>query len=466
MRIPYAVWFAVLLTLIIRLLFIAGNTAALTPEAYEQLTFAKNVQNTGIPMFHRSLSWQTVNILSPFILSYLIAIVSLFMSSSLAGIIITNIAMSFIPLLVYLLSSLMTGNNKPLVIASLASVFAPLIYNNTLFSISDASLGIPLLLLTYYYFIRTNKTAKVQNMLIVSLILLTFTSRLSLVLIPSMLLSIAIRKNVSNGMVETAVFSSFFIIWAYRIFFQSSLISGIRVIDNPMPWATAITYLGAIPLLGGSYGLVIFLRKHTNTAANSIIALGISTAAFIFLGLISIKTGILLMSIILIILSSGAINKYYSAYKRARIKPLYLTGAIIILLLFTFSTIIPSFTLGISSYGDTVPYDDNKVLDFINGIPSSGVHWNTDMGFAIEYYGHKPSLMPRPDLFPDMTSVSYDISESLHSPSPVTLIETLNKYNIQYLVLSKNHTAAITPGCFKLLFNDTKEVYQITCVVK
>lgn len=465
---------AVGISLIIRLALVLSAPGVSLP-AYETAVHVEHIISTGLPMTENPLGWLGAQTNSMPAFYYLIAFLSLFIPMEAALLFTPNILMALLPIPIWLIARQLTRNQVATTTITLASAFLPLLYRDTL-AARPVSMALPLFFLVYYYFLRLDKTPKDQTIFAVSLVLLTITHPISILLIPAMAFTLLFahiqRIPMSKALAEATIFSAFLIIWANGIVYKHALTEfGLQTFSIgyqlDVTSAGIITVLGVISLIGGVFGSYSAITEEKSLAAHAVIALALSALLAILLRIIRPMTAILLLSICTLILSTKALEALFIARRRSRVPALHSIAFVLIIAAFILTSAIPAIAVGVETYGQVPGRAEFQVIESIKETyQNEVVLWDTQHGYYLEAAGITSRIDENYLSNPDSRTIVEELEEIDTLDREIQIIQRLNEYEVEILVLPQSHQLSLGERCFEPLLDRAWEVYHLRCVVQ
>lgn len=472
MKIPKTVVAATLIVAAIQTTILL-QASGVTYDAYNTLTHINHIAETGLPLTQEAGTWQgATHSLQP-LFYYLAAFMAILLPVTHAALLVANLATLAIPLLIYLLArEVSTQQPAPRVIA-LLSAFTPLLYAQTTLNATPITLAIPLLLASYYYFLRLGKSPRDQQLFIGYTIALALTHPISLLLVAATSTTLILQRvqdiKFSKSMAEATLFATFFTTWANLLAHTDTLRNhGLAAIIQPFtptPLATAATNAGLLVVLAATYAASKYLRSETNQSAHALIALATTTLALTLVRIIPTNTGILLLTLALLPLVAGAIETYQQSKHRSRLPSTYVIGSALIAILFVTTSAVPALALGHQQLQNTPTAQEHQLLDELEDVPRQKTHWDAKRANLLRYHGFPTANTNNQLLASNPQQVQQDLQRLQQANNPVTYIELLNNQQIKLVILDENHTRPITERCFTRIPTTNYEVYRLTCAV-
>ena len=478
-----------LIVLAVRLFFVFSDSA-FDYTAYNSLRQVENIQETGVPLFNDQLSYSgRTNLFPPFFF-YVLAVFSFIIPLAFAAKIIPSLAFASLVIIIYLITKHITKNKTAAVISAIFAGFVPVVYT-TVNQVSIFSLCLPLIFLLSYTFLRIEeKGFAVMSIILIVLLLLTQTSVFILLIsFLAYFLILRLEKHKINiKEVEVALFLLFLALWFNLLLYKKAFyLHGISFIWQNVPALllstsfTDISFIGiiyavgVIPLLFGVYAVYNILYKTRNRAASLYISFAIISFIMLWLKLIPFKTGLLFLSMNLIILSASTIKAVLVGLSKTKVRNLSRIAVALIIVLFILTTITPF--IGMLST-QKPPSKDIEALEWIkaNSNEDSVVFGSIEEGFLINYIAKRKNIADYNFLFINNINHRHeDINHLFTSRLKSEAVRLINKYDIDYLFLSTKSMTEydITTlfyaeeDCFEVVYNQGAVIYKfLECEVQ
>ncbi len=479
-----AYWLAaiVLMTFISRLTF-ALLVPNLSYDSYFHLRQVEHIGQTGLPLFNDPLSYGGRDLTFLPFFYYLMALFALIVPLKVVAIVLPNIFLSLLPLIVFLISKNISKSEEGALFAALLTGFLPILFA-TANSFSTEMLLIPLLFLTIYAFLRISEK-KYLYMYILIFLVSSLTSPVTFLLIMGfiiyLLLSILENKKINKAEIEVILFSFLFFVWTQFLFFKQLFAQeGLGFIWQNIPKAIitqyfptislpqAVVLVSVVPFLAGIYVVYRALFQLHNSRAFLLISFVISTSFLAWFRLIPFKISLMFFGVVLAILFSmfyEELRQYIAKTKIARKN--WLPGVMILILL-------PTMFLPAALSALSVETPSNREITAFQWIADhtpekAGVLARLEEGHLITYYASRHNLIDDQfRLIKDVNSRFEDVNILYHTTFQTQAIGLLEKYNIQYIVLT-SHTQQkekletfryLSKKCFDLVYNNFEENYE------
>lgn len=468
---------AIGLTLIIRLTLLAA-APDISYDAYHTLHLVQHIADTGMPLYSTDSAWGGARYTYMPLFYYLLAFSTILLPDKFALLIFPNIFMSAVPLLVYMIATQVSRDERPALIAALASVFVPLAYSETVVSAHPITLALPLLLLTYYYFLRLGRSPKDQLPFLVTVVALTLTHPISLVLIPAMALSVLLiriqRTRFSHAMAEAALFTTVLMIWASLVFYKTALTAhgwGALWAGTAVPAggiAAIAAAIGVVPLLLGAWASYEYLRQERSGAVHVVFAAALAVAALTAVRLLPLDIGLLVLGTFLCVLVAPAMELLGRMRSRSRWPSVYVLGFAALALLFVTTSAVPSIAAGIEALADTPSREERLAVEALaRAAPGTVTHWDARHGYLLEAHGLRTVVNRQSLAHPRSATIAEEMSNISDTRSEIRLVELLNDHAVRAVVFAPGEAPGfMSSRCFPLLANYSYEVYHVRCVVQ
>lgn len=459
------------LTVIMRVFFAIQHPMFSGDESYFNLRVIDHIKSTGLPLTYDPLSYGGRTVIYPQLFHYLMVPFSF--STYLLKIISALLASTMV-IIVYFISKQLINHEKISLLSAALAAFLPIEVQTNVSQFSIYSLVLPLILLMFYLLMTLSKKRHVTYFIVLCF-LLPLLHPISFLVVFSLIFYFIIATSESieiDKLKKEAIFLSLIVIMMVNfIIFKKALITeGLSILTKSFSLSligasqielNIIQYvylLGIIPLILGVMGMYlgIFRKKDENVVLLSSSILGVIT--LMLTGIISAKTGTLILSPFMVIISSLAIKHifdYISITKFHLIRKNFFT--IFVILAFVFS-IAPSIIEAnhsskpaqeiIDLNSLSVDIDENTVIlsipeegDLITGIARC-------KNVVDSNYILAPNLMERIN---DTMYIYNTWSES----KALTL---LKKYNVSYILLSEK--AKQKYNINKLIYAENEKCFQ------
>jgi len=448
------IWLISIFLVVVALrLFLAFQTKGLDYEAYTVIRQVESIHDTGLPLFTDNLSYSgRIHSFSP-VYHYFLASFTFIIPVELVAKIIPNILAALTVIVVFFFAFYFTKDDKlSLVIAGLSGII-PVFFDNSINNASVYTAVIPVFFLTAYFFILTHKDSKNMWKLIPSMILLTMLHPSSLILMFCFLIYILLisienfRKSYRET--ELVLFFLFFVFWVNMTLYKRALLAhGDLIIFQNIPaeivsnsfrnitFLNSIYSVGFIPLIFGLIAIYAALFVSNSKSLMLVTSISLGVFCLLWFKLISIDTGLIFLSISLIILSSYSIGKAYENLQMTKLKYAH-KYFLSLLILVSIILIIP---VVLSSNHDVPSNNDIAALKWMNNNTEENavIIALPEEGSALSYFSNRKNVMDDDYLMIKKINTRYNDVESLYDDMFLTTaLERLSYYSVDYIFLSE-----------------------------
>ena len=485
-RRSYRILIIVFLLVLFARLYFSFQTPYLDNSGYLVKRYTENILDTGKPLFYDQLSYNGREVLYSPLWHYILSVFSIIFGN-VALKLIPAIFSSLLVFVVYLLSKKIVDNDELALFIALMSGFIPVVFINSLISVSVYSLATPIMFYLIYLFMDLDEK-NVGKFIIFSffLSLLHPVSILfSLGLLAYYLLSSSENMKIGSLKEEVMVFnfvSTFFI--QFLIYKKAFLEYGLSVIWHNVPTQIlgnyfdfdifAILYrVGALTLVFGLVGIVVGVIKKKDKLL-LLSGFVLATLILLWLRLLEPGIGMIFLSVALVVSSAYTLNIFLNYLGKTRLPYYRLSFTMIILGLIILSLAVPSFVSSSKYVKENVPSAyEVLVLKWIkeNALPDVTIVAPVGKGHIMTSIAGKRTVIDDNFLLAPETSERYNDIEKLYSTkSEVEALEIVAKYNIDYVFIPVETELKYgrlkwidDESCFKGIFFGTPKVYQVVC---
>jgi len=337
---------------------------------------------------------------------------------------------------------------------------------------------------------RINDSERFVNLFLIIIILLPLVHGTSLLLVVGLLFYLFLTKiegfNIKKSETEIILFSTFFIAWTlFLIFKKAILMHGPAVIWQNLPesilnlkFATTnilnyFNYIGIIPLIFGIWSVHRHVIKTRDIDSYKLISFVVSIFLLLILKLVEPTLALSYIGIILVIISSKIflhISEYIKKTKAPRFRFFIFS---FIIFLFIFTSLITTIDLSEGKITNLPSQNEINALEWLKTQGKEGevVLASLKYGHAINYVAKKRNVFDNNFISMDNVETKMkDVKYLYHSKSLIEVVRLINKYDIKYIILSKqekkdykiedlsyknNHI------CFKLIYDkDQIKIYE------
>jgi len=448
-------WLIILFLIVLAIrLFIVFQTPYFNYEAYFSLRQADHITKTGLPLYNDPLSYGgKIQLFAP-LQYYILAVFGFIFPIELVSKIVPNIFAALVVIIIYFLALKITKNPKISLLTSFMAGFIPIMFLD-INRIPVDYLAIVLIFSIIYCMFKINERRYVDYLLIL-IFLLVLTTPLAFILIIGLLLYMLLTKleNLRVEMKESEIimFFTFLVFWVNLLIYKNAFLKhGLVVIWQNTPVALlsntfqSLTLLESfytisiIPLILGLYTSYLVFHKEKSKEILLLIGFGISSFLLLWFKLLSLVTGLVFLSLTLVVLSAFAIKKiseFFDKTKFHRYRRIFLA---LFILLFIISAIVPSVIIGVEKTRETPTTQDLVVLEWASErLPTDVTIASTyEEGSLVAYYTKRKNIMDNNFLLtPQIDQRLSDVDTIFTTRFETEAVPLLNKYNSKYIFLS------------------------------
>ena len=414
--------------------------------SYYNLRVFEHIKETGKPIYYDELSYSGRYFVSPILFYYLFAVIS-FLPVLLK--IIPAVLLSFIPIIVYFISREMANDERNSLLTSLLSSIIP-IYSIVLANqVTVYSLVFPMTAMMMLCFIKIDNKRYFNLFIVLSFILpIIHSSSFILILIFTFYILLMSSENIkiAQKKIELIIFSFFLILLINMLFFKKALLEhGFGFIRSNIPQLLTDGYfqnfdifswfyvVGIIPLIFGIWGLYRGLRTRKESVIFvSSLLLGISL--LLLLKFIEFNTGLLFLSLGLVLLSSLGIKGLFEYIKKTKLSRFSRLFVFVFVLLFGLLSIFPSYTAYENKFQDLSDFEWMEE----NIKPNSVMVAPVGYGHVLSYHGFRNVADTNFLLAPDTNQRIEDIRQIYITWSRNKAASLLDDYKVDYIYINED----------------------------
>jgi hypothetical protein len=478
------IWLFIIYLLVVAFrLYFSFQTPHFDYDAYFDLRQIEHIHETGLPLDNDLLSFGGRDFLFLPTFHYFTAFFVKFLPLNLIAKIIPNLLAASLVFIVFLISKHMTKNNSASLFAAFISGFIPIYIKETLNTVNSLSLLIPLIFLSLYCFMRLRKKSYVILFIILCFLLpLTGLSSLILILVFFFFALLAYLEKFSfkSRALELSLFFTIVSLWLiFLIFKEAFLVHGTSILYQNIPqqilgqyfkditMVQAISGIGIIPLIIGTYVLFRYLFREKNTNVYLMAAFVIPVVLLLWLKLISPALGLILLGVILTILFSMFFSLFFDYVHKTKFSKYYSLFLVIFIIIFIATSVIPSVAFAVKANNECITHNEMETMLWLQ----DKTHIRTTVlaplkyGHAITAIAKRANIADNYFLLTDLpTQRIQDIDEAYNTPSEISGLEIMDKYNAPYVLVPQGTTIKyLTENCFTLLHGGELEVYGRKC---
>jgi len=192
-------------------------------------------------------------------------------------------------------------------------------------------------------------------------------------------------------------------------------------------------------LIFGVYAFYAAFHMYQSKDLLLLIGFGISIFALLWFKLLDLVTGLMFLSVTLVILTAFALKRFSDFIDKSKAHKYYKTFYIILLILFIGTAIIPSVIFGYRQTLDTPRIADVEVLKWASqNIQKNAVITATlDEGSMVAYYAKRKNVMDTNFLLtPRIDQRLADIDEVYTTVFETKALADLNRYDSKYILFT------------------------------
>ncbi len=476
-----------LLTLAVRLTlsFLIPN---FTYESYFHLRQVEHITQTGLPLYHDSLSYGGRELIFLPFFHYFMTFFDLLLPLELAAKLIPNTLMALLTIIVYFTSKKITNHDTSSLIAAAIVGFLPVL--STPNNFVPETLFLPLIFFTIYSFLNLPEK-KYLYLYLTSFILLSLTSSAAFLIIMGfgiyLLLSFLEERQIKTEEKEVMLFSLFMFIWLQFLFFKKVLIaSGAGFIWQNIPpkiileyfphlsIPNAIVLVSVIPFLAGIWVVYQSLFQVKSRKMFLLISLVIATTILAWFRLLRFDLSLSFFGITLAILFSLFYQDLAMYVEKTKLSSLrkYLLPLTLILLVVTI--VPPAISTALTQ--STPSIKEITAFKWIkdNSPPNAGVLSTLEEGHLVTYYSQRQNFMDDQFTLIDNIEIRFnDLNNAYITKFQTQALSIFDKYKIQYLVLTPTAQLKydlhgfnyLGEGCFQKEYKEETKIYHVSCTL-
>ncbi|MBN1275106.1 hypothetical protein JXA12_02340 [Candidatus Woesearchaeota archaeon] len=347
-------------------------------EAYGMLRRVEHVQETGKPLLHDNLGFGGRDqVFSP-LYDYLLAALGLILPAGWLVKVVPNLFAASMVFPAYALAKYMLKRRGLSLITAGMAALVPSVLGNGINDASSLPLSMTLLVAAMYLFLKSRKSGKHLNYLLIVLVASSLLSPISIVFLVALLIYLGLLKlqqvRVAPKEIEILFFLLFFDAWFYLVVYKRAFAAhGAAVIWQNIPAAELMSVFSRITLLQAlsSVGIVTLVlgvfalyAAMTQTRKKSLALLSgtlIAVLLLLWFRLVALETGLALLGLILALASGYALSllvDYLQQTKAARGAWWAVAGIAILFI----ATALP--TIATADLTDAPSTNDLKVLSW------------------------------------------------------------------------------------------------------
>jgi hypothetical protein len=469
------------LVLITRLIF-AYSYGTYSYSAYGEIRQIDHISKEGVHIINDPLSYggRTKIILPLF--HYFLGFSSTILPLDLVLKLFPNLFASLTVLMIFFIVLQMTKNKDAALFASFVGGFTPLLFWETIVSVSPVSLLIPLMLLFLYSFIRLNNRKFIILFIILSFVL-PLISLSSLVLVFTFLIYLIFAKverfQFLKRAKELTIMFCFFTIWFALMMFKKAFSEyGPNIIQETVPRALQSQYFqdlsfgqlfggfGLLSLIVGSYVIYSSLFYYRDRNVYLFFSLILTLLAFMWLNLMRASLGLTLIAVVFSIFVGIYYANFFRYLNRTTLFHLKKGFVVLFIVLFIINSFLFSLILGFDA--DVAKKSEVRAMDWIskNTPEDAIIAAPTYFGHLITFAGQRRNVLDSDFLLAPQSIARFNSVNLLYSTASVgQAITQLDAFDAGYLLLPQGGIPEYLEDetCFNLLYNKDIKIYKKEC---
>jgi hypothetical protein len=443
-------------TFSLRLAF-AVNTENFSYNAYLPIRLINQVADHASLFRHDSLSFGGRLLLVSPLFYYIMAALSWLGPNELVLKTAPQLFISILPFLSFLIVHEITKKSEAALFSAALTAFVPILFSETLFSLSPIILALPLTFTATYLLSKIPRRSAVISF-VITILALALVHHSSILLIASLggylIISLLEKMRIPKAELEIIFFSAFIYLWIQFLFYKEAFLShGIALIRQNIPMEIIHDYFVAIPLIGvliavgfipalvGLYSIYKYLLKVKNKYIHMYISISIISALFVWMRIIQPSVGLMYLGVCLSILSGPAyvrMDKYFQRTRVKNSKMLIRIGMIVLIVVFM---VMPSIYSAQTQRNATVSQPIYDGMDWLNRKSPS-----TSTVLAVIKEGHLVTAIANRKnvvdnffiVVPDPDRRVRDVRRIYTAPFSTETVELLTEYDVDYIVVTDN----------------------------
>ncbi|MBN2142016.1 hypothetical protein JW711_01680 [Candidatus Woesearchaeota archaeon] len=454
-------------------------------DSYFVLRQADAIAHTGLPLFQDPLSYGGRTFLFPPLFHYVIALFSFFLGLELAAKVVTSLCFALIVIVTYMITKEITKNSTIALISSVFAGFVPVMYFE-MASFPTHALSLLLVFLLSYSILKIEDERFAAVGLMISILLLLTSVDIFIFLFGLLFyfLMLFLEKQKPHGReVEMTVFLFLLSLWFFTLLYKKAFLAhGLSILWGNLPQTLLLTYfhevsfvevlyaVGVIPLLLGIYAAYHLVFDSKNRDALLFAGFALASFLALWLRLVQLTTGLLFLSVNMIILSSYTMKIASVKVARTKVASLSFLLATAVLILFLLTSVAPFF----STVSYTPQYaEDLEALAWLreNTADNATILGRIEEGFLINYEAKRKNAADSNFLFiNNADQVKKDIDSLFRSRLESEAVRLTTAYGVDYVFLSRktqeqyNITSLFYAegDCFNLVYEKGALIYAST----
>ena len=474
----------------IRLYFVFQTPHFNLGDSYFTERQVTSILETGLPNYIDVLSFSGKTQAFVPLFYYILALFNTVMPFWWVGKLIPNILASSIVFFSFILAKRITRSDVAALLTAFLSAFIPIFFIQTLNNISPYSIVIPLMLYQLYCFMAKKFT--MFGILAVLLPLIHFSAVvLPISLVVFVVISRIERFKVKKPYAEMIIFSLVLSLWLLLVFYkQAFAFHSFEIVFKNMPFsvigqhfaevnlAEAIYLTGIIPFIYGMISLYKFLFRKRFFEGFLMISLVITPALLLWLTFIEVTQGILFLGVFVTILFSSHYNSIKAFVKKSKFSHIkYYQHYFVVssIIAFVLTSVLPSFFLAGALVDTSLNENEFQAMTWIeeNTPPDSVILAQLEEGNAIASIAKRKNVIDSNFLLVRNINLRHrEFEKMLNSPYKTETISLMNKYQVNYVYISKRKIVNVFEDkfqgtCFDEVFtNNDVDIFEVKCEIR
>jgi hypothetical protein len=365
-------------------------------------------------------------------------------------------------------------------------------FANTINSVSVYSLVIPLVFFIIYCFFMIKKDEKYIIYFVLAIFFLTLTHSSAILFIPVFIIYLLLVKfehlHMRRPEVELIIFSTMLIIWLNFIIYKNAfLLHGQNLIWQNIPpeilgkyfsqlsIMDALYYIGLIPFFLGVVVIYRYTFKKKSRHVYFLMSFALSSLFLLWFKLIQLRTGLIFLGLILVLLFGKYYPELIDFIDKTRISRMKKYIIALIFVVFLFNSVWPSIVYASETIKNSPSKKEINAFLWLkeNTEKDVVVLGSLDDGFIINAVAERKNVLDRNFMLIENAEQRLeDIREIYTTPYETEAIPLLNKYNIKYIIISKNVIEdygiseidySSDEKCFELVYDQEVRIYKSLC---
>ena len=477
-------------------LFFALRTPNFTDStSYFNLRQIEHIKQTALPLYQDDLSYSgRFLVFLPFF-HYLLAISSFFLPIWVVGKLMPAIFASCLVLITYLISFEITKSKESSLFTALVSGFIPIFIDETINTVSEYTLVIPLTLTVIYFLMKVRDDKRSVPLFLVSMFFLAITHQTVFVLVISLLFYLVLIRleDLSHSKAETELilFSSFFVTWLGFVLFKRAFsLYGPAVVWQNIPLTImaqhfkdlnvleAIYKIGIIPFVFGFYMIykTVFIEKDRRLYL--LISFALTVFILVWLRLIRLDLGLVYLSIFLTLLFSPFYKTLIIYIKKTRFSKNKGWFVVLLLLIFVLTAFLPCVGYANAAIARAFGEEEIKAFEWARDkTKEDGVVLATlEEGHLVTAIAQRKNVVDNNFLMQQNVDQRLNDAKTIYTTMFETeAIRLLTKYGVDYILFSERARKEYKieqlsyvgdEKCFRLVYNNSIKIYQSLCEIE